>query len=132
MLQQGAKQVKFVEELVKLMDPSELAIKNKYENTALCFAVVSGIKRIAEVMVAKNNDLPMIRGSNGVTPLHIAALLGYRDMVWYLSSVTDSQYLTKEDHVALLLATISSDLFDIALKILEHKPELAIERDPNG
>ncbi|KAL2494108.1 Ankyrin repeat family protein [Forsythia ovata] len=128
----GAKHVKFVEELVKLMDPSELAIKNKYENTALCFAVVSGIKRIAEVMVAKNNDLPMIRGSNGVTPLHIAALLGYRDMVWYLSSVTDSQYLTREDYIALLLATISSDLFDIALKILEHKPELAIERDPNG
>ncbi|KAL2474725.1 Ankyrin repeat family protein [Abeliophyllum distichum] len=128
----GAKQVKFVEELVKLMDPSELAIKNKYENTALCFAVVSGIKGIAEVMVAKNNDLPRIRGSNGVTPLHIAALLGYRDMVWYLSSVTDSQYLTKEDYVALLLATISSDLFDVALKILEHKPELAIERDPNG
>ncbi|CAI9782234.1 unnamed protein product [Fraxinus pennsylvanica] len=112
------------------MDPSDLTIKNKYENTALCFAVASGITKIAELMVAKNGYLPMIRGSKGVTPLHMAALLGYRDMVWYLSSVTDSQSLTEEDYVGLLIATISSDLYDVAL--LEHKPELAIKRDPNG
>ncbi|CAI9782233.1 unnamed protein product [Fraxinus pennsylvanica] len=128
----GAKQIKFVEELVKLMDPLDLALKNKYENTALCFAVASGITKIAELMVAKNSYLPMIRGSKGVTPLHIAALLGYRDMVWYLSSVTDGQSLTKEDYVGLLIATISSDLYDVALHILEHKPELAIEQKPDG
>ncbi|CAA2964728.1 ankyrin repeat-containing ITN1-like isoform X1 [Olea europaea subsp. europaea] len=128
----GAKRIVFVEELVKLMDPLDLALKNKYENTALCFAVASGITKIAELMVAKNHYLPMIRGSKGVTPLHMAALLGYRDMVWYLSSVTDSQSLTEEDYVGLLIATISSDLYDVALRILEHKPELAIKRDPNG
>ncbi|XP_022872472.1 ankyrin repeat-containing protein ITN1-like isoform X2 [Olea europaea var. sylvestris] len=128
----GAKQIIFVEELVKSMDPLDLALKNKYENTALCFAVASGITKIAELMVAKDHYLPMIRGSKGVTPLHMAALLGYRDMVWYLSSVTDSQSLTEEDYVGLLIATISSDLYDVALRILEHKPELAIKRDPNG
>ncbi|XP_022872461.1 ankyrin repeat-containing protein ITN1-like [Olea europaea var. sylvestris] len=128
----GAKRIIFVEELVKMMDPLDLALKNKYENTALCFAVASGITKIAELMVAKNRYLPMIRGINGVTALHIAALLGYRDMVWYISSVTDSQFLTKEDYVGLLIATISSDLYDVALHILEQKPELAIERDPSG
>ncbi|CAA2934498.1 ankyrin repeat-containing ITN1-like isoform X1 [Olea europaea subsp. europaea] len=128
----GAKQIIFVEELVKSMDPLDLALKNKYENTALCFAVASGITKIAELMVAKDHYLPMIRGSKGVTPLHMAALLGYRDMVWYLSSVTDSQSLTEEDYVGLLIATISSDLYDVALHILEQKPELAIERDPSG
>lgn len=107
----GAKQIKFVEELVELMDPPELAIQNKFGNTALCFAAASGITRIAEVMVAKNNHLPMVRGSKGVTPLHMAALLGYRDMVWYLFSVTDPQCLTKEDYVGLIIATISTDLY---------------------
>ncbi|CAA3019052.1 ankyrin repeat-containing ITN1-like isoform X1 [Olea europaea subsp. europaea] len=128
----GAKQIIFVQELVKMMNSLDLALKNKYENTALCFAVASGITKIAELMVAKNSDLPMIRGINGVTALHIAALMGYRDMVWYIYSVTDNQFLSKEDYVGLLIATISSDLYDVALHILEHKPELAIEREPNG
>ncbi|XP_071921429.1 uncharacterized protein [Coffea arabica] len=128
----GAKQVKFVEELVELMDPPELAAQNKFGNTALCFAAASGITRIAELMVAKNNELPMVRGSKGVTPLHMAALLGYRDMVWYLVSVTDPQCLTKEDYVSLIIATISTDLYDVALHIIQCKPELAVERDPNG
>ncbi|CAA2964730.1 ankyrin repeat-containing ITN1-like isoform X1 [Olea europaea subsp. europaea] len=128
----GAKQIIFVQELVKMMNSLDLALKNKYENTALCFAVASGITKIAELMVAKNSDLPMLRGINGVTALHIAALMGYRDMVWYIYSVTDSQFLSKEDYVGLLIATISSDLYDVALHILEHKPKLAIEREPNG
>ncbi|CAA2934501.1 ankyrin repeat-containing ITN1-like [Olea europaea subsp. europaea] len=114
----GAKQIIFVEELVKMMDPLDLELKNKYENTALCFAVASGITKIAELMVAKNSYLPMIRGINGVTALHIAALLGYRDMVWYLSSVADGQDLTKEDYVGLLIATISSDLYGVSAKLL--------------
>ncbi|CAI9090563.1 OLC1v1025365C2 [Oldenlandia corymbosa var. corymbosa] len=128
----GAKQLKFVEELVELMDPPALAAQNKFGNTALCFAAASGITKIAQVMVAKNSNLPMIRGSKGVTPLHMAALLGQQDMVWYLLSVTDPKYLTKEDYVSLIIATISTDLYDVALLILQDKPGLAIERDPNG
>ncbi|KAL3523053.1 hypothetical protein ACH5RR_015887 [Cinchona calisaya] len=128
----GAKQIKFVEELVESMDPPELAIQNKFGNTGLCFAAASGITRIAEVMVMKNSNLPMVRGSKGATPLHMAALLGFRDMVWYLYSVTDHRCLTKEDYVSLIIATISTEVYDIALDIIQHKPELAIERDPNG
>lgn len=107
----GANKVQFVEELVKLMSPLELALQNKYENTALCFAAASGLTRIAKVMVMKNRFLPMVRGSKGVTPLHMAALLGHREMVWYLYSVTDHQYLSKEDYISLLIATINSNLF---------------------
>ncbi|CAN4080367.1 unnamed protein product [Withania somnifera] len=127
----GANKIQFVEELVKIMSPLELALQNKYENTALCFAAASGLTKIAEVMVMKNRLLPMVRGSKGVTPLHMAALLGHREMVWYLYSVTDHQYLSKEDYISLLIATINSNLFDVALHILQQMPELGIERDQN-
>nr|GLL29063.1 ankyrin repeat-containing protein NPR4-like isoform X2 [Ipomoea trifida] len=128
----GANHIHFVEELVEIMDPMDLALRNKHDNTALCFAAASGITRIAETMVTKNTDLPVVRGSKGVTPLHMAALLGHREMVWYLYSVTDSRCLSKEDYVGLLIATINSDLLDVSLHILMQKPALAIERDPNG
>ncbi|KAK3040680.1 hypothetical protein RJ639_028376 [Escallonia herrerae] len=126
----GAKQIKFVEELVKVMDAKDLALKNKYDNTALCFAAASGITTIAEVMVKKNRRLPAVRGSAGVTPLHMAALLGHRDMVCFLYLVTED--LTEEDFTGLLIATISSNIYDVALHILLRKPDLAIKRDPNG
>ncbi|XP_059657301.1 ankyrin repeat-containing protein NPR4-like isoform X2 [Cornus florida] len=112
----GAKQTKFVEELVKLMDPKDLEMQNCFDNTALCFAAASGIKKIAEVMVKKNKNLPAVRGSNGVTALHMAALFGYRDMVRFLYSVTDDKDLTKEDYIGLLLATIRSDLYGIHMQ----------------
>ncbi|XP_057511620.1 protein ACCELERATED CELL DEATH 6-like [Actinidia eriantha] len=128
----GAKQTKFVEELVNLMDARDLELKNNDDNTALCFAAASGQTRIAEVMVAKNKILPSMRGSKGVTALHMAALLGHRDMVWYLISVTTDEDLTKEDYIGLLIATIGSDLFDVALHIIHRHPKLAIERHTNG
>ncbi|KAK9268295.1 hypothetical protein L1049_010738 [Liquidambar formosana] len=128
----GARHTRFVEELVKLMTPDDLALQNKVGNTALCFAAASGITKIAELMVNKNRNLPLARGSKGATPLYMAALLGHKDMVWYLYSVTEEDYLTKEDHIGLLVATITSNLFDVALDIILHHPELATARDANG
>jgi len=89
----GARHTKFVEELVKRMETRDLEIQNKDKNTALCFAAAS------------------IRGSEGVTPLYIATLLGQRDMVWYLYSVTDHEILKTEDYFSLLIAAISTDLY---------------------
>ncbi|KAF8408607.1 hypothetical protein HHK36_004670 [Tetracentron sinense] len=128
----GARHTLFVEELVKLMKTEDLALKNKYKNTALCFAAASGIVRIAEVMVRKNKHLPIIRGSSGVIPLYMAALLGHRDMVHYLYSVTRDENLTTDDRIGLLVATITTNLYDVALQILDHHPELATVRDGNG
>lgn len=128
----GAKHVTFVQELVELMEPIDLEMKNNDGNTALCFAAVSGIMKIAEAMVRKNNKLPSIRGSMRATPLLMAALLGHKDMVWYLYSVTKEDDLTDEDLIGLLVAVINADLFDIALAILQHNPQLATARDGNG
>ncbi|KAJ0018605.1 hypothetical protein Pint_12298 [Pistacia integerrima] len=98
-------------ELVNIMKAEDLALPNKVGNTALCFAAISGIKKIAEVMVNKNRRLPSIRGSKGATPLCMAALLGHREMVWYLYSVTEEEYLKEEDRVELLVAVINADLY---------------------
>ncbi|KAH1055826.1 hypothetical protein J1N35_033891 [Gossypium stocksii] len=122
----------FVEEVVKLMSVSDLERRDKSSNTALFVAAASGITRIAEVMVKKNKLLPGLRGNKGVTPLCIAAQKGHRDMVWYLYNVTAAEYLNQEDYIGLLIATITTDLFDVALCLIQHNPELTILRDSNG
>lgn len=124
----GAKHTMFVEKLVPWMTKDDLALKNDVENTALYFAAVSGIKRIAQVMVNKNPKLPQIRGSEGSTPLHMATLLGHREMVWYLYDKTDP-ILTGSDRVRLLIAAITADLYDVALYIIKKDDKLALARD---
>ena len=121
----GARHTKFVEELIKRMRTKDLEIQNKDNNTALCFAAASGITKIARLMVEKNRNLPGIRGSEGVTPLYIASLLGQRDMVRYLYTVTDHEDLKIEDYFSLLSAAISSDLYG-KIKKLVHLMNLAV------
>ncbi|KAK7413007.1 hypothetical protein VNO78_04821 [Psophocarpus tetragonolobus] len=128
----GARHTKFVEKIVKRMRAEDLEIQNKDNNTALCFAAASGVTNIAKLMVERNRNLPGIRGSEGVTPLYIATLLGQRDMVWYLYSVTDHEILKTEDYFSLLIAAISTDLYDFALHVLECRPQLATYHGLNG
>ncbi|CAL5408895.1 unnamed protein product [Camellia sinensis] len=101
-------------------------------NTALCFAAAAGTVRIAEVMINKNEHLPMIRGSQGMTPLYMAALLGHSDMVWYLYQKAKSEDLSDEDQIGILNTCVSTDFYDVALDILKHHPQLAVARDGNG
>ncbi|XP_050261997.1 ankyrin repeat-containing protein At5g02620-like isoform X11 [Quercus robur] len=128
----AAKRTAFVKELVQHMNKEDLALKNKDENTAICFAAASGIVEIAMLMVEKNKDLPLIRGNQGKTPLYMAALFGHRDMVSYLYGVTDFESLTHQERISLLLGTISADLYDLALKILDRDTSLAFARDANN
>ncbi|KAL2926548.1 Ankyrin repeat-containing protein ITN1 [Bienertia sinuspersici] len=125
----AAKHVEVVKKLVKIMCFDSLALTNKIGNTALCFAAVSGVVEIAKVMVEKNKELPNIRGSQGMTPLYMAVLLGHRQMVWYLLEVTDGNQLTDEDHIGLLTSSINTDMFDVALHILSKNHKLAYLRD---
>ncbi|XP_030467466.1 ankyrin repeat-containing protein NPR4-like [Syzygium oleosum] len=122
----------FVEELVKMMLPEDLELQNKDGDTALYFAAASGDREIAKALVDKNPRLPLIRGNNEATPLYIAALLGKQDMVRYLLSVTDDRYLTDLDRIDILGATISSNFFDVALRLIGQHPNLALARMRNG
>ncbi|KAK3188907.1 hypothetical protein Dsin_028468 [Dipteronia sinensis] len=128
----GARHTKFVEELVSWMTREDLTLQNNVGNTALCFAAASGVKKIAEVMVNKNRKLPSIRGSKGATPLCMAALLGHREMVWYLYSVTNEEDQNEKDRIELLVAVINAGLYDVALDLIQHHPTLAVARDGNG
>uniref|UniRef100_A0A7N2MWI9 Ankyrin repeat-containing protein n=1 Tax=Quercus lobata TaxID=97700 RepID=A0A7N2MWI9_QUELO len=107
----------FVRELLKLMKKEELEIKNKYGQTALYLAAASGNVIIAEEMVEKNNKLTLTHiesGKRKFTPLHIAALLGHREMVSFLFAETSFEYLSPEERIELLVATISNDLFGMS------------------
>uniref|UniRef100_A0A9I9CEJ2 PGG domain-containing protein n=1 Tax=Cucumis melo TaxID=3656 RepID=A0A9I9CEJ2_CUCME len=125
----GAKHVEFVEKLIDIMTLDDMAIINTHGNTALCFAATSGVVRIAELMVKKNKDLPLIRGFGNATPLFMAISYQRKQMASYLFSVTDRKQLTSQDQIELLIATIHSDFYDISLEILERNPKLAIMRD---
>ncbi|KAM7524708.1 hypothetical protein LguiA_014610 [Lonicera macranthoides] len=128
----AARRTDYVVELVKLMTAEDLQLRNKIGNTALCFAAAAGIVGIAKVMVEKNEDLPMIRGSQGMIPLHMAALLGNSDMVWYLYGKTKDEELTTEDRIGILNTCIRTNLYDLALEILRNHPSLAEARDDSG
>ncbi|KAG6671789.1 hypothetical protein I3842_16G022500 [Carya illinoinensis] len=122
----AAKRTRFVKELVKLMTPEELELKAADDCTALYLAAQTEIVTIAEEMVEKNQNLPLIPKDNiEVLPLYAAIKTGHRDMVSYLYSVTPIEDLATLDRINLLNATISTDLYDIALKILDTLKDLA-------
>ncbi|XP_074274058.1 uncharacterized protein LOC141597489 [Silene latifolia] len=127
----AAKHLQVVEVVIKC-DPSSLIYTNKYGSTPFWFAAVSGDVDIAKAMKLQNNELPYIRDSKGMTPLHMAILLGHRTMVWYLLSVTDDRRLTTQDRIEILTCSIDNDLLDVALYILKNNTYLAFRRDPWG
>ncbi|KAJ0082234.1 hypothetical protein Patl1_12374 [Pistacia atlantica] len=89
----GATYIVFVQEFVNIMTPDDLALQN----------TASGIN--------KNRKLASIRDSEGATPLCMAALLGHREMVWCLYSITKDTDLKDEDRVELLVAVINTGLY---------------------
>lgn len=111
----ATKHKSFVKHLLTRMSKSDLALKNKDENTAICFAAASGTTKMAEMMVNKNEDLPMIRGNGKVTPLYMAALFGHREMVLYLYEKTDFGRLGDFELVNLFHAIIGADIYGIYL-----------------
>ncbi|KAL9688983.1 hypothetical protein QQ045_033412 [Rhodiola kirilowii] len=126
----AARNLPFVQMLVGKMTPADIALPNKIGNTALCFAAASGVVDIAKAMVAKDDRLPLVRGNEGMTPLHMAALLGHRDMVLYLLPFTDKDnQLTPEDLMELFISLINTNLYDLALNMLNDHPTLATARD---
>ncbi|KAM3694299.1 hypothetical protein ACJW31_07G047500 [Castanea mollissima] len=127
----------FVKELLKLMEREDLELQNSYGQTALYFAAASGNVIIAEEMVKKNDKPTLIRPENEMkcTPLYIAALLGRREMVSFLFGKTPFEKLSCGDggeRIELLVATISNDLYDIALRIMKTDVQLATAKDING
>ncbi|PRQ32386.1 putative ankyrin repeat-containing domain, PGG domain-containing protein [Rosa chinensis] len=128
----GARHVRFVEKLVEMMEElngnetcsQNLALKDINGNTAFSIAAAAGSIEIAEILIKKNKDLPIIRGAAGMTPLYMAALLGQSVMADNLYSRTKER-LEEFDRQALFFTCIDNGLYDLALKILRSDRALA-------
>ncbi|KAJ1393090.1 Ankyrin repeat [Sesbania bispinosa] len=78
----GANHVHFVEHLLTLLTDEDIILQDIKGNTAFCFAAASGNLKIAQLMLEKNQHLPIIRGGNGFTPVQFAALQGRCKMAY--------------------------------------------------
>ncbi|XVE94265.1 hypothetical protein REPUB_Repub01dG0266700 [Reevesia pubescens] len=124
----AAKQIALVKKLViEWMQPADLKLKNKDGNTALSFAAISGIVLLAMVMINREPSLPKIRNNAGVTPLHLAALLGHTEMVQYLYKCTVDDLIDPERH-GIFIICIRNGLYEVAFNMQEKYPQLATTR----
>ncbi|KAH7534690.1 hypothetical protein JRO89_XSUnG0003200 [Xanthoceras sorbifolium] len=133
----------FVKQLVtsNYMKENDLEKKNKEGDTAFTLAAMSGNVQLALLMFEKNKKLAMIRDGKkyypGMLPVQVAALLGLKDMVNYLYTITGEE-LKNEDRIKLLknkegdtaftLAAMSGNV-QLALLMFEKNKKLAMIRD---
>ncbi|KAI3978542.1 hypothetical protein MKX01_015717 [Papaver californicum] len=131
----------FVGKLVKLMPSYALALKNCEGETMLHVVAAAGIIRAAKDMVNKNPNLTQIRDASGWVPLVTAVYNANpleeksKKMVHYLCSVTRDEEPSPYSGVAggsLICITIASNLYDIALNLVQQYPSLATERNESG
>ncbi|KAK0607652.1 hypothetical protein LWI29_018158 [Acer saccharum] len=123
-----AKQVAFVEEIIELMKPDDLKLQDLNGSTAFCFSAAAGIIEISKLMLDKNLDLLTLRGAKNMLPLYMAALFGRMEMANFLYDGTES-HLTPQDEANLFFKSINTDMYDMASKLLQHQPQLAVTRD---
>ncbi|XP_025012778.2 uncharacterized protein LOC8259124 isoform X2 [Ricinus communis] len=124
--------VEIVEELLTLLDAEDLEMKNKNNATALNYAAIGGITRIAEGLVNSRKNLLSIPNQNGLIPVVVASLYGHKDMARYLYKESPKGELSPEkgkNGIMLLTTCIVDDLYDIALDLLQNYPELAYHQD---
>ncbi|KAL5577543.1 hypothetical protein UlMin_019242 [Ulmus minor] len=126
-----AKHVQFVKELVKLMNEEDLALQDGKGNTAFCFAATAGSVEIAEIMMQKNMNLPLIPGGKGMTPLYMAACFGHAQMAWFLYPII-RRVVHEEEWIGIFFTCINNDLCGLALKMFEDDRTLAKARDVNN
>ncbi|KAI7737385.1 hypothetical protein M8C21_004343, partial [Ambrosia artemisiifolia] len=103
-------------------------LQNNTSNTALCLAAAAGNVEMVKILVNKNRALLTIAGSTNMMPLYMAALFGHHATVEYLYSqskeLRDDGW-DQQNRGWLLQKCVEANLFDIALKIVQDRPELA-------
>ncbi|GKC46191.1 ankyrin repeat-containing domain, PGG domain protein [Tanacetum coccineum] len=122
--------VEFVKNLVGLMKKDDLTLQNENGNTALYLAAASGNLETVKIMLEKNETLHTIPGHGGQRmPLYAAAVYGSKDVVKHLYNISkdssDDSCRNEYSRSYLLERCMQSDMFDIALDIVEQHPTLA-------
>lgn len=106
-----AKSTTFVEKLVELMTPEDLEIPNADGNTAFCMGAVTGNGELFQIMMEKNINLSVIRGHDGMLPVHLAVLTGYHNIGQDLCSEDLLQRMDFNDIEQLFFMTINSSMY---------------------
>ncbi|KAK9067450.1 hypothetical protein SSX86_014779 [Deinandra increscens subsp. villosa] len=125
----------FVKNLVARMDTSDLELQNSNSNTALNLAAAAGNVKMVKILLDKNPGLLTIPGSQQMMPLYMAALFGKHVIVEYLYSRSNElrdDGWNSQNRGWLLLKCVEADLFDIALKVVKDRPELASDGNVLG
>ncbi|KAJ0016969.1 hypothetical protein Pint_12261 [Pistacia integerrima] len=124
----SANHTHFVKQLVNRMTRPDLALMDHDGNTAFFLAAGTGNVELVQFLLQKDKTLAIIRGTE-MLPLQRAALLGHRDMVVFLYEITPHDDLHDADRIALFITLINTNFYDVALRLIERYPELAIARD---
>ncbi|XP_049382910.1 ankyrin repeat-containing protein NPR4-like [Solanum stenotomum] len=127
-----ARSIRFVREVMKLMEVGDLEQKDNNGNTAFYHAAYAGLVEIAKEMVEKNKNLPNIRSQDEELPITVAASIGHKDMVSYLFEVTNFDLLQQQERLNLLHSTIQSEMYEVALKIFNKDRKLAAKMLEDG
>ncbi|KAI3734804.1 hypothetical protein L6452_14283 [Arctium lappa] len=119
----------FVENLVNLMTGEDLELQDSSYNTAFCVAAKAGNIKMIKIMLKKNPNLLNIPGSNRMMPLYMSALFGKYETVKYLYDLSDnmaSDFWTTKYQDWMLENCVECGFFDVAIKIVEKHPTLAM------
>lgn len=103
----------FVKKLLEYPMPDEALLSQSGVGTALHIAAVVGNREAARILVNKNPDLLYITNKRDKLPVHLAALVGHKDTLVYLISISkihvgNSPFVGKSG-VLLLAYAISSE-----------------------
>ncbi|CAI8589972.1 unnamed protein product [Vicia faba] len=111
--------------------------ENKLKNAAitngwptLLHTAAAGNIEIVNLLLERNELLPIIRGVNGNTPIQYAALQGRYKMTWHLYDKTIRCFQEKDWNL-LFFACIYTGIYDLALKMVRDRNALAFARDAN-
>lgn len=133
-----AGQSEFVLNLIKRLDPEDIAKKDGNGNNALHYIAKVGKVRAAEAMVKKKKELLLSLDANQNTPLLLATEWGVearKDMVKFLAEntvkfldeSTPKMTFSGSTAVTVVLRITAAGFHDICLLILRNNRELVLE-----
>ncbi|XP_026423974.1 uncharacterized protein LOC113320260 isoform X1 [Papaver somniferum] len=140
----GAGHLMFMKNLMKLLKPKQLEIKNKEGETALQNAVIAGNFEAVKAMVEKNPKLTLIPDNYGWIPLVNASKYASvkeekKEMIDYLYSVTRENDVDNRPSAfsgnlgaQVICSIIGTGFYDIAHDMVQRYPDLATVTDNNG